>query len=34
MNGFSDEETGSVHAAKNSSPFTTIKPKNKSDEQY
>ncbi len=34
LNGFSDEQSGSVYAAKNPSPFTTTKPKDKSDEQY
>jgi len=34
LNGFSDEQTGSIYAAKNPSPFTTVKPKDKKDEQY
>ena len=34
LNGFSDENSGSVYAAKNASPFTTVKPKDEKDEQY
>ncbi len=34
MNGFSDENNGSLYADKNPSPFTTVKPKSKDDEKY
>ena len=34
LDGFSNEKTGSISAAKNPSPFTTVKPKDPKDEQY
>lgn len=34
LNGYSDENSGSYYAAKNPSPWTTIKPKDPKDEQY